>query len=175
MKRTAHAAAERRAPLTGSHHHASQASTTLSASSPTTPDATNGSTPAAIPSRSITPARQVPMPTWAAVSTPSVIHTARDRVRVISDEDVVAELEHAGAGEPLDAVGDVKPQVLELEAARADAPIRIVAPLGDPLRRDARVRAGKRLEQRDPVQVALRLLARRALAARRIDGVGCLE
>src|SRR5438552_2830907 len=146
MKRTAHAASERRPPLIGSHHHASHASATLSASSPTTPDATKGSTPAAIPCRSITPARQVPMPTWAAVSAPSTIHTARDRVRVISDEDVVAELEHPGAGEPLDAVGDVEPQVLGLEVPRADAPIGIVPPLGDPLRRDARVRAGKRLE-----------------------------
>src|SRR5204863_9707729 len=172
MKRTAHAATERLAPSTGSHHHASHASATLSASSPTMPDATNGNTPAAIPCRSITPARQVPMPTWAVVSAPSVIHSARDRVRVISGEDVVAELEHASAGEPLDAVGDVKPQVLELEVPRADAPIGIVAPLGDPLRRDARVRAGKRLEQRNPVQVPLRLLARRALAAPGIDGLG---
>src|SRR6266550_1567682 len=174
MKRMAHAATERPAPLAGSHHHASQASAMLNASSPTTPEATNGSTPAAIPSRSITLARHVPMPTWAAVSAPSVIHTARDRVRVISDEDVVAELEHPGAGEPLDAVGDVEPQVLELEVAWADAPIGIVAPLGDPLRRDARVRAGERLEQRNPVQVPLRLLARRALAAPGIDGLGDL-
>src|SRR5438309_4380173 len=174
MNRTAQAASERPPPRAGSHHQASAAIATLSASSPATPDRTNGCTPAARPSRSITPARHVPMPTWAAVSAPSAIHAARGRGSVMSHEHVVAELEQASAGEPLDALRQIETEVLELEVSGSEAPLRIVAPLGDPRRGDAWMRARERLEQRDPVQVALGLLARRALATPGVDGLGDL-
>src|SRR5262245_220931 len=53
--------------------------------------------------------------------------------------------------------------------ARADAPVRIDHPLPHPRVGRARVRAGERLEERQPLEVAPLLLARRALAAPRID------
>src|SRR5207247_3678262 len=90
----------------------------------------------------------------------------------MAHEHVVAELEHASAGEPVDALRQIETEVLELEVPGSETPLRIVAPLGDPRRGDARMRARERLEQRDPVQVALSLLARRALATPGVDGLG---
>src|SRR6266576_462400 len=83
---------------------------------------------------------------------------------------VVAELEDARARQPLDPVGDVEPQMLELQAARADDALRIVGAGVDPLRGGARMGSGERLQQRDPIEVSgARQLFLEALFAPGID------
>src|SRR3989442_11835233 len=77
--------------------------------------------------------------------------------------DVIAVLEDAGAREALDPIGEVQPQVLAPEMARAHPGARVVAPLGDPVARGPRVLARETAQQRSPIEPALRLARRDAV------------
>src|SRR3989442_11259240 len=73
--------------------------------------------------------------------------------------DVVAVLEDPGAAEALDPIGEVQPQVLAPEMARAHTGARVV-PLGDPGARRPRVLTPEAAQQRSPIEPALRLARR---------------
>src|SRR5262245_58004232 len=92
-----------------------------------------------------------------------------------SDSLVAPELEPPPPRQPFDPVRQVTPQVFRPEMARTDAPVGIDHPLPHPRVGRTRVRAGERLQERQPLEVAPLLLARRALAAPRIDRLRDLE
>src|SRR6266849_8904325 len=67
--------------------------------------------------------------------------------------DVVPILEQARAGQPLDPVRQIEPEVRQLEASRPDGPPRLCRPpRRDPHLRYAGVRALERTEQGRPIE-----------------------
>src|SRR5690242_13859559 len=99
----------------------------------------------------------------------NIEHRAFDILDSTSNELVIPELEHPRSGQLLDPIRHIEAQVFPLKVPRADTPLRIDHPLAHPLLRRARMRAGVRLQERQPLEVAALLLARRALAAPGID------
>src|SRR3989442_13893903 len=127
------------------------------------------------------------MPSCTAVRGPGGSQGGRDRagggggggaggkeVVLISHETVVPELEQASSGEVFDPVRDVEAHVCRIKVPRSDDALGVVGARGDPLARSPRVLARERPEQRQPVEVALGLLARRPLFAPGVNGLGDL-